>query len=65
MGPHVAVKIHTFSLASQALGFGMYLRRATKILPFLVRVVRGRRGDHLRLLGYLVCSLRGGAAEAS
>ena len=59
MSLRVSSKIHAFFLASRALGLGMALRRATKSLSSLVRVVGGRRGICVRHPRYLVCSLRG------
>ena len=55
---HVAARIHTFSLTSRGLGFGMALRRAAKSPSSLVRVVGGRRGGRLRLPRYSVYPLR-------
>ena len=55
---HVSAKIHAFFLASWDLGFGMALRRAVKSPPYLVGVVGGRRGIHMRLTRYSVCSIR-------
>ena len=46
---HVYSEIHSFFLASRDFGLGIDLRRAVKSPYYLVGVVRGQRGSHVRL----------------